>query len=59
MLLDIIREEERFQHHEDDEELHQDDEPERPSYGHVAEPLIVEVPYSEYSLHECKGMKFI
>ena len=38
-----IREKEEFQHHKDDEELDEDDRPERLAQRHVAETIVVKI----------------
>lgn len=46
MLLDEIREEEKFEHDKDDEQFDEDDGPQSFPQRHVAEAISIEVIYS-------------
>ena len=43
VLLQEVGQEEQFQHHKDDEQLDEDDGPQRPAQAHVPESVDVEV----------------
>ena len=43
MLLDVVGKEKYFQHHEDDKDFDEDDEPQRASQRHAAEAVVIEV----------------
>lgn len=51
MFLYIVWKEEQFEYEEDDEEFHGDDEPQCAPERHVAETVVIEMPYFTPQFH--------
>lgn len=57
ILLQKIREKEKFDHYEKDDQLQKDDEPKIPTQRHSAKPIIIKVKcFSQKALHGFKGL---